>query len=159
MNLEKCNETIINLDRLLVQGQKGREELLLFLLECLIKSSYHLQDKEVIKRVNFLINSHNRLDIIVRNKESLALSNYTKLNHTVIANLSKEIEKIKGIYNNLDDYFSDFAEYESTMDFASTTLKKDNEFYTKALEEEITEDFRTLTKSKKKTRKRRQNSV
>lgn len=159
MNLEKCNETIINLDRLLVQGQKGREELLLFLLECLIKSSYHLQDKEVIKRVNFLINSHNRLDIIVRNKESLALSNYTKLNHTVIANLSKEIEKIKGIYNNLDDYFSDFAEYEATMDFASTTFKKDNEFYTKALEEEITEDFRTLTKSKKKTRKRRQNSV
>lgn len=45
------------------------------------------------------------------------------------------------------------------MDFASTTFKKDNEFYTKALEEEITEDFRTLTKSKKKTRKRRQNSV
>lgn len=154
MNLEKCNETIINLDRLLVQGQKGREGLLLFLLECLTKSSYHLQDKEVINRVNFLINSYNRLDIILRNKERLALTNYDKLNHTIISNLSKEIEKIKGIYNNLEDYLTDFSEYEATIDFASTTFKKDNELYAKALEEEINKDFNTLTKRKKKTRKR-----
>ena len=153
MNLEKCNETIIDLDRLLVQGQKGREDLLLFILECLTKSSYHLKDKEVMKRVNFLINSYDRLEFVIRNKERLALIHYGELNHTIITNLSKEIEKIKGIYNNLEDYLSDFAEYEATIDFASTTFKKDNELYAKALEEEITQDIRTLTKSKKKTRK------
>ncbi len=159
MMRNKYNDIILCLDEITIYSQLIKDELIQYLLECMIYCPWHLKDDSFNKSFNYLVNTLRSLDECIRKKEKLALANYTKLNRRIISNLKKDIDIVLGIYDLLDDYLIAFTEYEVTRDFGDKKFTKDYNIHIEQLEQYITLDMKTLVKRSKKYRKNSKNSV